>query len=90
MALRDYLVTEIALDHAEGHLTRRDALHRLGLLGLSAAAASGRARRLRQRAAAGAGAATGGAPAAASVSRERGPVRPPATTWPPRWPAPRR
>jgi carboxymethylenebutenolidase len=41
MALREYLVTEIALDHAEGHLTRRDALHRLGLLGLSAAAASG-------------------------------------------------
>lgn len=41
MALRDYLVTEIALDHAEGHLSRRDALHRLGLLGVSAAAASG-------------------------------------------------
>ena len=40
MALRDYLRTEIALDHAEGHLTRRDALHRLGLLGLSTAAAS--------------------------------------------------
>ncbi len=41
MALHDYLVTEVALDHAEGHLTRREALRRLGLLGLSAAAASG-------------------------------------------------
>src|SRR5690349_148773 len=35
-----YLTEEIALDHADGHITRRDALHRLGLLGLSAAAAS--------------------------------------------------
>ena len=41
MALRDYLVTEIALDHAEGLLSRREALHRLGLLGLTTAAASG-------------------------------------------------
>jgi carboxymethylenebutenolidase len=41
MAMRDYLATEIALDHAEGHITRREALHRLGLLGLSAIAASG-------------------------------------------------
>jgi carboxymethylenebutenolidase len=40
MALRDYLRTEIALDHVEGHLTRREALNRLGLLGLSTAAAS--------------------------------------------------
>jgi carboxymethylenebutenolidase len=40
MALREYLATEVALDHAEGHLTRREALHRLGLLGLSAVAAS--------------------------------------------------
>jgi carboxymethylenebutenolidase len=35
-----YLCEEIALDHADGHITRRDALHRLGLLGLSVAAAS--------------------------------------------------
>ncbi len=41
MALRDYLATEVALDHVEGHLSRRDALKRLGLLGLSTVAASG-------------------------------------------------
>lgn len=41
MAMRDYLATEVALDHADGHLSRRDALQRLGLLGLSAVAASG-------------------------------------------------
>ncbi len=41
MALNEYLVTEVAMDHAEGHLTRREALRRLGLLGLSAVAASG-------------------------------------------------
>lgn len=35
-----YLTEEIALDHADGLITRRDALHRLGLLGLNAAAAS--------------------------------------------------
>jgi carboxymethylenebutenolidase len=41
MAMRDYLATEIALDHVEGHITRREALHKLGLLGLSVVAASG-------------------------------------------------
>jgi carboxymethylenebutenolidase len=35
-----YLSEEIALDHRDGHLTRREALRRLGLLGISAAAAS--------------------------------------------------
>ena len=40
MALTEYLATEVALDHADGHLSRREALHKLGLLGLSAAAAS--------------------------------------------------
>ncbi len=39
MALRDYLVSEIAVDLADGLLTRREALRRLGLLGLGAAAA---------------------------------------------------
>ncbi|MFN0028587.1 MAG: dienelactone hydrolase family protein [Acidimicrobiales bacterium] len=39
MALRDYLVSEIAVDHADGLLTRREALRRLGLMGLGAAAA---------------------------------------------------
>jgi carboxymethylenebutenolidase len=41
MALRSYLATEIALDHVDGLLTRREALQRLGLLGLTAVAASG-------------------------------------------------
>jgi carboxymethylenebutenolidase len=41
MALRSYLATEVALDHVDGLLTRREALQRLGLLGLSAVAASG-------------------------------------------------
>ncbi|HWB72318.1 MAG TPA: dienelactone hydrolase family protein [Egibacteraceae bacterium] len=35
-----YLAEEIALDHADGLMTRREALWRLGLLGLGAAAAS--------------------------------------------------
>src|SRR4051794_835080 len=39
MALRDYLVGEIGCDHQEGLLSRREALRRLGLLGLGAAAA---------------------------------------------------
>src|SRR5689334_1215585 len=41
MALKEYLATEVALDHADGLLSRREALHRLGLLGLTTAAASG-------------------------------------------------
>jgi carboxymethylenebutenolidase len=40
MALRNYLATEIALDHADGLISRRDALHKLGMLGLSTVAAS--------------------------------------------------
>jgi carboxymethylenebutenolidase len=40
MALRDYLVGEVAEDFSDGLLTRREALRRLGLLGLSASAAS--------------------------------------------------
>ena len=39
MALRDYLVGEIAEDHADGLLTRREALRRLALMGVSAPAA---------------------------------------------------
>jgi carboxymethylenebutenolidase len=35
-----YLAEEIAVDHADGFLSRREALRRLGLLGLGAAAAS--------------------------------------------------
>ncbi|OBA73469.1 dienelactone hydrolase [Mycobacterium sp. 1554424.7] len=37
--LRSYLATEIATDHVDGLLTRREALRRLALLGLGAAAA---------------------------------------------------
>lgn len=40
MALREYLVGEIAEDHADGLLTRREALRRLALLGLSLPAAA--------------------------------------------------
>jgi carboxymethylenebutenolidase len=39
MALRDYLAEEIAFDFADAQLSRREALKRLGLLGLSATAA---------------------------------------------------
>jgi carboxymethylenebutenolidase len=40
MALREYLVEEVALDCAEGLLTRREALRRLSLLGVSTATAT--------------------------------------------------
>lgn len=40
MALREYLIEEVALDCADGHLSRRDAIRRLGLLGVGGAAAA--------------------------------------------------
>ncbi|HEX2023793.1 MAG TPA: dienelactone hydrolase family protein [Acidimicrobiales bacterium] len=40
MALRDYLVGEVTQDFTDGLLTRREALRRLGLLGLSVTGAS--------------------------------------------------
>ena len=40
MALRDYLAGEVAEDFADGMLDRREALRRLGLLGLSLTSAS--------------------------------------------------
>jgi carboxymethylenebutenolidase len=40
MALRDYLMGEVAQDHADGLLSRREALRRLGLMGLGTAAAT--------------------------------------------------
>jgi len=40
MAFQDYIATEIATDAADGILTRREALRRLAMLGLSAGAAS--------------------------------------------------
>jgi carboxymethylenebutenolidase len=39
--LRDYLAGEVAEDYSDGLLSRREALRRLGLLGLGAAAATG-------------------------------------------------
>ena len=40
MALENYLAEEVALDCAEGLMSRREALRRLALLGLSATAAT--------------------------------------------------
>lgn len=40
MALKNYIVQEIALDCRDGLLTRREALRRLGLLGVTGAAAT--------------------------------------------------
>src|SRR5688500_10004144 len=40
MALREYIRQEIALDHSDGLITRREALRRLGLLGMGLGAAS--------------------------------------------------
>lgn len=37
---QEYLATEVALDHADGQLTRREALRRLGMMGVSITAAS--------------------------------------------------
>ncbi len=39
MAMREYLAGEVVLDYADALLTRREALRRLGLLGLGASAA---------------------------------------------------
>jgi carboxymethylenebutenolidase len=41
MALNDYLAEEITLDHADGHISRREALQLLMLLGVAAPLASG-------------------------------------------------
>jgi carboxymethylenebutenolidase len=67
MALREYLATEVALDHADGHLSRREALQKLGLLGLSAAAASSLLAACASASAPSA-APTGGGPSAAAPS----------------------
>jgi carboxymethylenebutenolidase len=40
MALREYLIGEVTQDYADGLMTRREAMRRLGLLALSAGAAS--------------------------------------------------
>jgi carboxymethylenebutenolidase len=40
MAMREYLIGEVTQDYADGLMTRREAMRRLGLLALSAGAAS--------------------------------------------------
>src|SRR5215217_5266913 len=40
MAFQQYLAEEVAIDHADGVLSRREALRRLGLLGVGVPAAS--------------------------------------------------
>ena len=40
MAFQQYLAEEVAIDHADGVLPRREALRRLALLGLGVPAAS--------------------------------------------------
>ena len=76
--MRDYLAEEIALDYADAILTRREALRRLGLLGLTATGATallaacggdggGNTQSRKQTTTTG-----GGAPATADVVRFRG------------------
>lgn len=55
MALREYLIEEIALDCADGAYSRREAIRRLGLLGVSGAAAVAMLAAVPQRAAASTG-----------------------------------
>jgi carboxymethylenebutenolidase len=77
--MRDYLAEEIALDYADAVLTRREALRRLGLLGLTATGAAallaacggggGDGKETRERATS----TTGGAPATAEAVTFTGP-----------------
>lgn len=78
--LQRYLAEEIAEDHADGLVSRREALRRLGLLGLSTATAASLLggivadeARARMRVALGAGAAAG--PSAADVETAARPTR---------------
>ena len=78
--LQRYLAEEIAEDHADGLVSRREALRRLGLLGLSTATAASLLAgivadeaRARMRGGSGAGAAT--APSAAAVDMAARPTR---------------
>jgi carboxymethylenebutenolidase len=41
MEIQRYLAEEVAEDHADGIITRREAIRRLGLLGVTGAAAAG-------------------------------------------------
>ena len=40
MAFQQYLAEEVAIDHGDGVISRREALRRLGLLGMGVPAAS--------------------------------------------------
>jgi carboxymethylenebutenolidase len=70
--LQRYLAEEVAEDHADGIITRRDAVRRLGLLGVSGAAAAALL-----------GAAAGDAPAKHSGHDGRGPRGHAAGDWAP-------
>jgi carboxymethylenebutenolidase len=61
--IQQYLAEEVAEDLADGIITRREAMRRLGLLGLSASAATGLL--------ASAGSARAAAPAVAATNRRR-------------------
>ena len=78
--LQRYLAEEIAEDHADGLVSRREALRRLGMLGLTSATAASLLAgivadeaRARLRAASGTGAAAG--PSAAAVETAARPTR---------------
>ena len=73
MAFQRYLAEEVAIDHADGVLSRREALRRLALLGLGVPAASALL-------AACGGDGDGGEAPAATSGRPRRPSR----RWPPR------
>jgi carboxymethylenebutenolidase len=76
--LQRYLAEEIAVDHADGIVTRREALRRLGLLGLGVTAASALLAAFARDEAAGSTVASGARRASESASHEAAavPARP--------------
>jgi carboxymethylenebutenolidase len=68
MALNDYLAEEVALDLADGLLTRREALRRLGLFGFSVAGATALLAGCGDGAEEGTAGASGSTPASPTVS----------------------
>jgi carboxymethylenebutenolidase len=79
MALREYIAEEVALDCAEGLLTRREAFRRLGLLGVSGAAATAILVACSSSDSSSDARATTVAPAATSASPTSGATNPPTT-----------
>jgi carboxymethylenebutenolidase len=79
-----YLAEEIAIDHADGIISRREALRRLGLLGVSVSAASSLLAALARDASAGSGTSTVAASRAGTASTTSGaaPVPTRAVTFP--------